>query len=356
MGIFLADRFRYFEAYAPGEQPRDRKYVKLNTNESPFPPAPGVARALAECAETLNLYPDPTYAALRGKLAALHGVTPDMVTVGCGSDEILDFIFRAFLSDRGAVFPDVTYGFYKVLAELYGIAYREIPLRDGFAVAPSDYAPTAPSGGNPAVVLAEPNAPTGIAAGEKAITEILEADPLRPVVIDEAYADFSGVSAVPLLGKHKNLIVVRTFSKSRSLAGGRVGYCVAFPEIIRDIDLIRFSTNPYNLSRAAVAAAEASLDDDGYFKECVETVVRTRDRFAADLRAIGFDLSDSSANFVFARCPEISGKRLAAVLRERGFLVRRFDGERIKDHLRITVGSRSDMAALFSELKNIAGK
>ncbi len=349
MGKFLADRFRALEAYVPGEQPRDRKYIKLNTNESPFPPAPGVAAALSSCADDLCLYPDPEYTSLRAKIAEYHGLSPECVTVGGGSDEVLDFIFRAFFSGGSVQFPDVTYGFYKVFSNLYGIPYREVPLKDDFTVDPAAY--TEKCG----VVIANPNAPTGIMLDRGGVLSLLTADPDRLVVVDEAYADFAPESSVSLVGEHDNLIVVRTFSKSRSLAGARVGYCLASPELIRDIELIRFSTNPYNLSRMACAAAEASLADREYFKKCVGEIVRVRGRLLEKLSELGFEATDSASNFVFARYPGMRGDALAAALRERGVLVRRFAGERTGDFLRITLGSAEQTSALVSALSEIVG-
>ncbi|MBR3423477.1 MAG: histidinol-phosphate transaminase [Clostridia bacterium] len=351
MSKFLACSYGGLAAYVPGEQPRDRKYIKLNTNESPYPPSPKVIAAIAEKTADMNLYPDPEYRSFREKAAAYHGVGIENVSVGGGSDELLDWIFRAFFPDRGVIFPDVTYGFYKVWAALYGIKYREIPLRDDFTVDPADYTKT--EKGGPCVVLADPNAPTGIAAGLDAIETIVAADPDRVVVIDEAYADFSSYTAAPLVKKYDNLIVVRTFSKSRSFAGGRVGYCLASPEIIKDIEFMRFSTNPFNLSRTACAAAEASFDDDDYFRARVADVVRVRDEFSAALCKLGFEVTESSSNFVFAKFPGKSGRDLAAALRERGILIRRFDSERIKDHLRITVGTAEQMSALVGALADI---
>ena len=352
MGKFLSKVYRGLEAYTPGEQPKDKKYVKLNTNESPFPPSPLVWKALRECSGDLNLYPDPTYASLRATFAAYHGVEPDCVTVGSGSDELLDWIFRAFFQDRGVVFPDVTYGFYKVWADLYGIEYRTIPLKDDFTVDPDDYIPKE-NGENPAVVIANPNAPTGVFLPVEQIARIADADPSRPVVVDEAYADFAPASSIPLVREHENVIVVRTLSKSRSLAGARAAYCVASPDVIRDIDLIRFATNPYNVSRMACAAAEASFEDDEYFRANVAAVVSERERLEDELARLGFETTPSSANFVFTRFPGKDGKAIAAALRERGVLVRRFDGERTGDRLRITVGSREQNDVLLRELAAI---
>ena len=349
MSIFLSEKYRSLKAYVPGEQPRDRKYLKLNTNESPFPPSPAVAEAVAGCVGDLNLYPDPEYLSLRSALAEFHGVTRDMVTVGAGSDEILDWCFRAFFTDRGAAFPDVTYGFYKVWADLYAIPYETFPLRDDFSIDPADYEST-----SRAVVIPDPNAPTGVRLGEAAVESVLRADPGRVVVIDEAYADFASGDCVPLTKKYDNLVVVRTFSKSRSLAGGRAGYCIASPELIRDIDLLRFSSNPYNLSRMTAAAAEAALSDNGYFEENVKKICDTREITKEALRNAGFTVTDSEANFLFVRKAGVSGAAIESELRRRGVLVRRFDGERTGDFLRVTVGEASDMERFVSEIASAA--
>ena len=354
MSKFLAGAYRGLAAYVPGEQPRDRKYIKLNTNESPYPPSPKVTAAIAEKTGDMNLYPDPEYKSFREKAAAYHGVGIENVSVGGGSDELLDWIFRAFFADRGVIFPDVTYGFYKVWAALYGIKYREIPLKDDFTIDLADY--TKAEKGGPCVILADPNAPTGVAAGREAIGAIVAADPDRIVVIDEAYADFSDYTSAPLIGKYDNLIVVRTFSKSRSFAGGRAAYCLSSPDVIRDIEFMRFSTNPFNLSRMACAAAEASFEDDAYFKEHVGAVVETRKKFSMALKGLGFEVLPSSANFVFARYPGKSGKELAGELRERSILIRRFDSERIKDYLRITIGTEEQMNVLVGALADILKK
>ena len=354
MSRFLSESYRALSAYVPGEQPKDRKYIKLNTNESPYPPSPKVTAAIAEKTDDMNLYPDPEYTSFRTAAAEYHGIGIENVSVGGGSDELLDWIFRAFFQDRGVIFPDVTYGFYKVWAKLYGIKYREIPLKGDFTVDPADY--TAAEKGGPCVVLADPNAPTGIAAGRDMIEAIVSADPDRIVVIDEAYADFSTYTSAPLIKKYDNLIIVRTFSKSRSFAGGRAGYCLASPDIIRDIEFMRFSTNPFNLSRMACAAAEASFADDAYFRARVADVVRVRDGFSSALCELGFEVIPSSSNFVFARFPGKSGRDLAAALRERGILIRRFDSERIKDFLRITIGTEEQMNVLAGAFADILKK
>ena len=255
MSRFLSDRFATLEAYVPGEQPQDMQYVKLNTNESPYPPSPRVTERLASGEiERLQLYPNPLYARLRELLAAHCGVKPENIFLGNGSDEVLSFAFLAFCDkENGAVFPDVTYGFYPVFARLYGIPFREVPLRADFTVDPADY-----KGNDAMVVLANPNAPTGLELPLDAVEDIIRANPDRIVIVDEAYVDFGAVSAVPLTAKYDNLLVVQTFSKSRSMAGARLGFGIASPALIADLDQMRYSTNPYNINRLTVAAGEAA--------------------------------------------------------------------------------------------------
>lgn len=348
MGRFLSKKHEKLEPYIPGEQPKDKKYIKLNTNESPFAPSPHVRRALDETYSDLALYPDPECLSLRRALAEYYGVTEDMVAVGCGSDEILSFCFNAFFHDKGVVFPDITYGFYKVYADLYHIPYECIPLEDDFTINVSKYL-SAGAG----VVIANPNAPTGIALTHDEIEKIVKENPDNIVLIDEAYADFSNVTAIDLVSKYDNLIVVRTFSKSRSLAGARIGFCIASAEIINDVSLIKNSLNPYNLSRMALAAGEAAIKDDKYYKERRDEVVSVREEVKRELDAMGFKSTDSAANFVFARAEKMGGKELAAKLRERGILVRRFDTPRIRDFLRVTIGSRDEMNEFLKAVREI---
>jgi histidinol-phosphate aminotransferase len=335
--------------YVPGEQPRGG-FIKLNTNESPYPPPPSVRAALSGAAATLNLYSDPDGAALRGKLAAYHGVSADNIVLGNGSDETLAFAFQAFFEAPGGVwFPDVTYGLYKVLASLYGIPYREIPVGDTLEIRPGDYA-----GAGAGIVLASPNAQTGLALSEGDIRQIVESNHDNIVVVDEAYADFHGAGVIPLTREYRNLLVTRTYSKSRFMAGARLSYAVGDTALIADIDSVRRSFNPYNVNSMTLAAGEAALDESAYYRERWEMIIQTREKTAERLRSLGFELTESSGNFLFARHPGASGKELFGRLRERGILVRRFDEPaRIADRLRITVGTGEQMSALTDALESI---
>ncbi len=351
MSRFLQPRFRHLAVYTPGEQPRDRQYVKLNTNESPYPPAPGVLHRLEQEGEAaeLHLYSDPECTRLRALLAERCGVTPEQVFVSNGSDEALSFAFMAFTADGGKVaFPDISYGFYRVFADLYGAQAEEIPLRDDLTVNPDDYL-----GGDRTIFLANPNAPTGLSLPRTEIERILQANPNRVVVIDEAYVDFGGQSCLPLIPRYENLLVVQTFSKSRSLAGARIGFAVGSRELIDDLRRIQYATNPYNVDRLAQAAGEAALLAQDYYDACCREIMQTRARTAARLRALGFVLQDSQTNFLFARLPGWEGGALNRALRQKGILVRHFDRPRIRDNLRITIGSPAQMDRLIEALQEI---
>ncbi len=349
MSRFFSEKYKDLVPYTPGEQPKDRKFIKLNTNESPFPPAPGVAEAAAGAAASLQLYSDPTLSALRREMAKTYGLTPAEVILTNGSDEVLNFAFMAYCDDaHPAVFPDITYGFYRVFADLYRIPYTEVPLREDFSV---DLAAMKRAAGT--VFLANPNAPTGLSLPLADIEALVASDPHRVVVIDEAYVDFGGESALPLIRKYDNLLVTGTFSKSRSLAGGRLGFGFASPALIADLDALRYSTNPYNVNSMTAAAGLATLAAPAYTAKCTETVCENRAFAVAEMKKLGFDLTDSKANFLFARHDKIGGAALFAALRERGILVRHFTAPRIADYNRITVGSRADMTALVAALADI---
>jgi histidinol-phosphate aminotransferase len=351
MSRYLDERFSALLPYVPGEQPRDRKYLKLNTNESPSPPSPRALRAAAEAARTLQLYSDPQCTLLREKLAALYGLRPENVICSNGSDEILDFAFATFCGpSRPAVFPDITYGFYRVFAKKYGVPFREIPLRDDLSVDPADYETNGAT-----VFLANPNAPTGLALGREAIERILRANPDRVVVIDEAYADFSGGSAAPLIAGYENLLVTGTFSKSRSMAGARLGFAFGPPEIIADLEKLKYSFNPYNVNRLTQLCGAAALKDGGYYRDCCAKIIREREYLSGELKALGGETTPSEANFVFVRFPGCDGAALCAELKARGVLVRHFNIPAIKDYLRITVGSRDECETLVARLKEIGG-
>ncbi len=349
MSRYLSAKNATLVPYTPGEQPRERTYIKLNTNESPFPPSPRALEGARRAAERCALYPDPTMKALREALAASLGVTPDCVLPTNGSDEILNFAFAAFCDENTpAVFADITYGFYSVFADLYHLKARVIPLKEDFTLDPRDYYR---AGGT--VFIANPNAPTGLTLSLADIEGIVRENPDNVVVIDEAYIDFGGESAVPLTKKYDNLLVTQTFSKSRSMAGARLGFGVASPALIRDLDTIKYSTNPYNVNAMTAAMGIGSLEDAATTAENCAAIIRNRAYTEENLRRLGFDFNPSMANFVFARHPAIPGDALYTALREKGILVRHFTAPRIADYNRITIGSRTEMEALVAALETI---
>jgi histidinol-phosphate aminotransferase len=349
MSRFFSDKFKKLEAYTPGEQPKERKYIKLNTNESPFPPSPSVvegARAEAEC---LMLYSDPECTVLNEKLAEVFGVKKSQVVTTNGSDEVLNFAFMAFSDkDHPIVFPDITYGFYPVFAELSAIPYETIPLKDDFSVDYRDYL-----GIGKNIVIANPNAPTGLCLSLFEIEEIVKSNPDNVVIIDEAYVDFGGESAIKLIDKYDNLIVTGTFSKSRSLAGARLGFGIACESLISDLNTIRYSTNPYNVNRMTMAAGYNALCDNDYYMDNCKRIIANRRFTKTALEELGFRVLDSKANFLFAESDRIDGGELYRILKERGILVRHFTKERIKNFNRITIGTEEQMQALINEIKKI---
>jgi histidinol-phosphate aminotransferase len=350
MSRFWSELTHTLTPYVPGEQPRLADLVKLNTNESPYGPSPRAIEAIrAEAADSLRLYPDPQATALREALARHHGVSADQVFVGNGSDEVLAHAFVALLKrDAPLLFPDVSYSFYPVYCGLFGIAYQTVPLDADFRVRLADY--RRPAGG---IILANPNAPTGIALTRSQIAVLLSEHADIPVVIDEAYVDFGGESAAPLIAEHPNLLIVQTMSKSRALAGLRVGYALGDADLIDGLTRVKDSFNSYPLGRPAQAGAVASVEDEKFFREACAAVVAERARLTEGLERLGFEVLPSCANFVFARRPGVSGATLAAELRKRAVLVRRFDAPRIADHLRITVGTPDQTARLLRALEEI---
>lgn len=349
MSRFLSDKYSSLEPYTPGEQPRDMKYIKLNTNESPFPPSEKAIEYAKEQAELLRLYSDPESRYLTEKAAEYFGVEYENVLMTNGSDEILNFAFMAFCDGvTGAAFPQISYGFYPVFAELNGVPFEEIPLKDDFSIDISDY-----FGKGKTIFIANPNAPTGVALSTAQIEEILKANPDNIVVIDEAYVDFGCESCVPLVKKYENLLVTQTFSKSRSMAGARLGFGIGSKEIIRDMNTIKYSTNPYNVNRMTMAAGLGALEDDEYMKKNCRTIEENREFTVKELKKLGFEMPDSKANFIFAKRPGTDGKELYLELKRRGILVRHFDKPEITDYNRITIGTKEDMAALISCLKDI---
>ena len=347
MSRYLIDRYQSLETYVPGEQPRDMQYVKLNTNESPYPPAPGVVEAVQAEAGRLELYSDPVCVELRDALAARYGVKRENVFVSNGSDDILNFAFMAFGGPR-AYFPDISYGFYPVYAGLHGLEAHPIPLRQDFSIDPTDYMAL-----DGFIAIANPNAPTGMALEIGQIEDILRANPDHVVLIDEAYVDFGAESCVSLTGKYDNLLVVQTFSKSRSMAGARLGFAIAHEGLIADLEKIKFSTNPYSINRMTLAAGIATLKADDMCMDNCRSVIETREATVAKLRQMRFEVLPSKANFVFARHPHSDGGYLYRQLKARGVLVRHFDSPRITDFLRITIGTPAQMDVLCAALKHI---
>jgi len=341
--------------YVPGEQPKIANLIKLNTNENPYPPSPQVLAAiqaeLGADAARLRLYPDPNADQLKAAVARLHGVTAQQIFVGNGSDEVLAHVFMALLKhERPILFPDITYSFYPVYCGLYGVDYRTVPLADDFSIDPADY--TQPNGG---IIFPNPNAPTGRLLALEAIEQILEANPDSVVVVDEAYVDFGGISAISLVDRNDNLLVVHTLSKSRSLAGLRVGFAVGHPALIEALERVKNSFNSYPLDRLAIVGAVAALEDTGHFARTRQAVIATRDALTAELQSLGFEVLPSAANFIFARHEQRDAAQLAQALRDRSIIVRHFKLPRIDQFLRITVGTDAECKALTQALRDILG-
>ena len=349
MSKFLNEKTSALTAYVPGEQPRDQRYIKLNTNESPFAPSRKARRLARRQLKSCRLYPDPDCKQLLGAIANNLGVDAENVIVGNGSDEILNFAFIAYCSEKApAVFPDVTYGFYKVFAAVNGVPKKELPLREDFTVDLSEYEQT-----DGVVFLANPNAPTGLSVSLAAVEELLSKNPQRVVVIDEAYVDFGGESCVPLVKKYDNLLVTQTFSKSRAMAGARLGFGVASKSIIEDLNRVKYSTNPYNVNRVTAAAGTGSMLDGGYFASCCKKIIQVREWTACQLAQMGFTMTKSQANFLFVKHEKLGGEPLYHALKQRGILVRHFKQARIEDYVRITVGSRKQMQILVKTIGEI---
>ena len=333
--------------YTPGEQPTDAQYIKLNTNESPFPPSPKVVKALSRAqVMKLNLYSDPTCGALHEAVAKFYGLQKENVLAGNGSDELLGFALRAFCGrGKPLAHADITYGFYKVWAALYGLETKVIPLREDFSLQVDDYLDFPGT-----IVIANPNAPTGMALPRTEIQRLLEADRDRVVIVDEAYVDFGAESCVPMIYRYDNLLVTQTMSKSRSLAGGRVGYALGSPALIEALNRVKYSFHPYNVNRLSMLAGAAAVEDDAYFQKCTAAVAGNREWTRKELEALGFTVLPSSANFLFAKSDSVPGGELYRRLKENGILVRWFDADRIRDYVRITIGSLEQMVALVDQL------
>ena len=350
MSRFLSEKLRNVTPYTPGEQPQDQQYIKLNTNESPYLPSPAVIAAVSEHeVEKLRLYSDPACADLLKAAAAHFGLQPEQIMPGNGSDENLFFALRAFCNaDHPLAYADITYGCYGVWCGLMHIPSHIIPLKEDFTLDPKDY-----YGLNQTIVLANPNAPTGIALPRAEIEGILKANPNNVVIVDEAYVDFGGESCVPLIDQYENLLVVQTFSKSRQLAGARLGLAMGNAKLIADLNRVKFSLNPYNINRLTLKAGQAALEDTAYFDTTRAAIVETRGWTRQQLEARGFTVLDSRSNFLFARTARHDGGTLYRKLKENGVLVRHFDAPRIRSWLRITIGTPAQMQALLAALDKI---
>jgi histidinol-phosphate aminotransferase len=351
MSPFWSATVRALQPYVPGEQPKLPNLVKLNTNENPYGPSPRVLEAIrGETADSLRLYPDPESSRLREAIAAFFGnIEPRQVFVGNGSDEVLAHAFLALLKhEQPILFPDITYSFYPVYCKLYGIAYRTVALDDNFALRVADY--SQPNGG---IIFPNPNAPTGRALPLADIEALLKANPASVVIVDEAYIDFGGESAVALVNRFPNLLVVQTFSKSRSLAGLRVGYAIGHDDLIDALQRVKNSFNSYPLDRLAIAGATAAIEDREWFERTRQAVIRTRTALTRDLESLGFEVLPSAANFVFVHHPQHDAEKSALALRQRGIIVRHFKAPRIEQFLRITVGTDEQCATLVKALREI---
>lgn len=348
---FWSSRIQSLVPYTPGEQPKDRVFIKLNTNENPYPPSPKAMEAIREATDSrLRLYPDPEATALSAALAEFYGIAPEQVFCGNGSDEVLGLCFYAFFSPgKKVIFPDITYSFYPVYTELFGLDYEEIPLNEDFSLPVEKYL----NGDAGGVVICNPNAPTGKTQPVEAIRRILEANPDVVVLVDEAYADFGAESVVPLIDEYPNLVVVGTMSKSRSLAGLRIGYAMGNKDLIAGVKCVKNSFNSYPLDRIALAAGEAAVRDKEYFDQTRNKVMATREKTTQKLRELGFVVHDSNTNFILAMHPDKPGKEITQALRDRGVLVRRFDKERIKEYLRISIGTEEEMETMCAYCEEI---
>lgn len=340
---------RKVEPYVPGEQPK-HKVIKLNTNENPYPPSPKVQKIIDEFdAQQLRLYPDPEVSELIAAIAKNKGLDKEQVFVGVGSDDVLAMSFLTFFgSEQPILFPDITYSFYDVWAELFRIPYEQIPLQEDFRICVDDYKRK-----NGGIVIPNPNAPTGIAESLDAIEEIIASNPDSVVIIDEAYVDFGTKSAQELLKTYENLLVVQTFSKSRSLAGSRIGYAMGSKKLIAYLNDCKYSFNSYTMDRLTIQVGKASMEDEPYFTEQVHRIIETREWAKEQLHKLGFDFPDSKANFIFARHKEIAAEDIFAALKQRNIYVRYFKKTRIDNYLRITIGTKEEMEQLMTALQEI---
>ncbi len=350
MSNFLSKEAAVLSPYTPGEQPQDQQYVKLNTNESPFPPSPRVVKAISKAElQKQNLYSDPTCAKLVEAIATRYELQTENVITGNGSDELLAFAFRAFCgAGKPIAYSDITYGFYKVWAKLYDLDAHVIPLREDFTLNVDDYMDFPGT-----IVIANPNAPTGMVVSLRDVQRLLDANPNRVVIIDEAYVDFGTDSCVPLIYRYPNLLVVQTMSKSRSLAGARLGFALGSKDLIADLNRIKYSFNPYNINRLSIVAGAAAMADEPYFKACTASIMATRAWTVGQLEELGFSVLPSTANFIFVTHPALAGKAMYQQLKAEGVLVRWFDQPRIDNHCRITIGSMEQMELLVETVTRI---
>ena len=349
MSRYFSQKYASLVPYVPGEQPKDIPFIKLNTNESPFAPSPLAIQMAEQAAQMLHLYSDPDCHALTKIASEQFGITEEEILFTNGSDDILNFAFQAFCDEEHpAVFADITYGFYSVFAKVNGIPYETIPLQEDFSIRVEDYI-----GIHKTIFIANPNAPTGLALPLSDIEKIVQSNPNNVVVIDEAYVDFGAESAVNLIHRYNNLLVTQTFSKSRSMAGARLGFGIGCRELIKDLNTIKYSTNPYNVNRMTMAAGIGALQDTEYFIHNCNVIMENRAWTSEQLKRFGFHVLDSMTNFIFAESPAIDGKTLYLKLREKGILVRHFDTERLHNFNRITIGSKEQMQALINSIKSI---
>lgn len=346
---FLSNRTKNLAPYIAGEQPKDKKYIKLNTNENPYPPSPKIRAAMESEIDNLDLYPDTNSFELCQAIAEIENIGADCVFCGNGSDEILSFVFYAFFdNDYPLLFPDITYSFYPIYANYYGIAYKTIPLNESFELVIEDYLQAA-SG----VIFPNPNAPTSIGIGKEDIFKLLDYHSEKVIAVDEAYITFGGESMASYINQYPNLLIIRTFSKSHALAGIRAGYAIGQPHLIDGLRRVKDSFNSYPVDRIAAAAARAAVLDVDYYSDTTAKIIKTRDRFVNNIKEIGFTSAESMANFIFTTHESVPARELYLMLKERGILVRYFDKPRIDNHLRITIGSDKDMDYVFDVLREL---
>lgn len=353
MSRYWSQITKKIKPYVPGEQPRDKKYIKLNTNENPYPPSPKVLEAIKEAAEeALRLYPDPTCQELRNKIAHYYNLSEKQVFLGNGSDEVLAFAFMAFFNPGETIlFPEITYSFYKVYAGLFGLDYQLIPLANDFSILTEEF-----NQDNGGIIIPNPNAPTGKLLTIEAIEKILASNKERVVIIDEAYIDFGGKSVIPLIKTYPNLLVIQTLSKSRSLAGLRIGFALGQEDLIQGLERIKNSFNSYTLDRLALAGAVAAFEDESYFQETRAKIIETREKVVKELQTIGFQAIPSQANFVFISHPQYLAEIIFSQLREKGILVRYFKESKIENYLRVSIGSEQEMDYFLKSIREMTEK